>query len=102
VRDINGAVQFFKEKFGLNKKEEVSAKEKEKILDMEEAFKLGKKEFVAYAERTSEKRYMQNILFGKHESGIENFMRDVEPQSILDKILGRGQGHKENEEWREV
>lgn|SRR4030067_834386 len=98
---LSASLEEFRERFCPKDQESKSDKEKEKNLDMEEAFKLTKKEFVAYAQRSSERRKMQDIIFGEHESGAENFMKDVAPQGILDRILGRGQGHRENEEWKE-
>jgi len=101
---LSASLEEFKEKFGLNREEAKSEKEKEKILDVEEAFKLGKKELVAYAQRTSEKRIMQDIIFEKHESGIDNFMND-EPQNIWERITSRKNKRSdgwENEGWREI
>lgn len=95
---LGASMEEFREKFGLNKKQDVSGKEQEKILDVEEAFKLSKKELVAYAQRSSETRFMRDLYgFGRNESVGENLMRDVEPQGILDRIFNRK--HKRDDGW---
>ena len=82
----------FKERFC---KEAKSEKEQQKNDDLIDAWKLSRKELVAYAQRTSERRFGQDILHGGHEFEIENFMRNMEPQSIWDRILGRKKGRGE-------
>lgn len=99
---LSNSWEDFKEKFGLNEKEAKSKKDKKLILNGEEALKLGKIEFMKYAERTCAERHFRNILYGRNNVNVDyegfiQFMK-LEPQSILDRIKGKFTKRPDN--WR--
>ena len=85
---LSASLEDFRAKFGLNDKAK-SEKEVKKIKDVEDAFALGKKELVRFAQETSEQRYGKYILSGEYQSVAENYLREMEPQKLWDKIRGR-------------
>ena len=81
------------------KKDAKSDKDKKKNAEIIDAWKLGKKELVKYAERTTEQRYMHDILYGRHgKLDLENFMQ-LDPQNILDRL--KGKFHRRSTGWQE-
>lgn len=77
--------------------DELAKKKREELMDMEEAYRLGHREYARYCERTSEERYMRHILFGDLDlekgkvRAIENFENwlNYDPDSLWQKLKGK-------------
>lgn len=91
----------FRRKYGIGSEEDKSDKEMKKADMREEAVKLAGKELVRYAQESSERRFMQDIYFGKHSvSDMEKSLLEIEPESIWERFFGRFR--KQDERWEQV
>jgi len=91
----------FCKKLGLHEEEAKSEKERKKLLSFEEQFNLTKKQFVRYAQETSEERYTRDVIFGNAYRGdLSNFAK-IEPSSVFERILG-WIGRRREDDWQEV
>ena len=89
----------FRERHSIGSESDKAEKHSEE--DREEAVKMVGRELARYAQNTSEKHFMQDIIFGRHSvNENESFLLSIEPQSIWDRIVGRFK--EEPERWKTV
>ena len=90
----------FRERYGIGSEEDKASK-KYDVNERREAVNLVGREYANYCQQTSEKRYMESIIFGERSvPDTDKFLMQLEPQSIWDKILGRRKRREEG--WTQV
>jgi hypothetical protein len=90
----------FRERYGIGSEDDKASKKYDGN-DRKEAVGLVGREYAKYCQETSEKRYMESVIFGERSGrDLDKFLMDIEPETIWNRIFGRH--HSRDSGWRQV